>query len=295
MRILAENLIHWLVDACESIVEPMRQIRGLIKRCSDSIGLGMSGCLIAKKGRNSCPAHCPLYNGYLFIQRQNQFCRRLSICCWLADSHLGFWASLAMGNIKGTDLGGTGYLPELLLNSCWNNTIATGLQQQGIVVPRSPIYSVAPYQVHYSLISSVCFYKNTVHLSPVLRLPRVLRRSPLLRFYKCCTIHRSPVLHLLQVLHPSSLLRFYSCTVQVLLNLLATILCHVIMLLDDSILSMILQPMWIRLVDYLTASLKSKFLQLPNMLPTVGAFIILSWFSSLTSFKWTFAAPQLNY
>ena len=48
----------------------------------------------------------------------------------------------------------------------------------------------------------------------------------------------------------------------VLLHLLATILCHVIMLLINSTLSTILLRMWIRFVDYLTASLKSKFLQL---------------------------------
>ena len=50
-------------------------------------------------------------------------------------------------------------------------------------------------------------------------------------FYKCCT-HRHCCL-------------FYSCTVLVLFHLLATILCHVIMLLDNSTLSTILQPMWI--------------------------------------------------
>ena len=136
-------------------------------------------------------------------------------------------------------------------NSCWINTIATGLQQQGIMLWYLPIFSEAPHQVHRSLISKVSllqvhlsliasvpsssapftnlqcvllqvhrslisivrFYKSTIHQSPVLRISHVLRRSPLLRFYKCCAIQRSPVLHFLRVLHKSSLLRFYSCAV----------------------------------------------------------------------------------
>ena len=171
-------------------------------------------------------------------------------------------------------------------------------------------------QVHHSLISSVRFYKSTIHQSPVLRLPRVLRRSillrwslllhlikctthqfqmlrlprmlrrsPLLHFYKCCTIRQSPVLHLLQVLHPSSLLRFYSC--YFMPRDYATRWFYIINNLATYVK--------LRFVNYSTASLKSKFLQLQNMLPPVDAFIILPWFSSLTSFKSTFAAPHLNY
>ena len=63
-----------------------------------------------------------------------------------------------------------------------------------------------------------------------------------------------------------ALLQLHRSTV--LFHLLATILSHVIMQLDDSILSIISLPLWILLVYYLTASLKSKFLQLKNMLPS---------------------------
>ena len=60
-----------------------------------------------------------------------------------------------------------------------------------------------------------------------------------------------------------------------LLHLLATVWRHV-MLLYNSISSTVLLPMRIRLDDYLTSSLKSKFLQLQNVSPPVDAFILLS-------------------
>ena len=158
--------------------------------------------------------------------------------------------------------------------------------------------------------------KCIVHQSPVLRLPRVLRQTTLLRHlllhYSPISsvaiprvLHQSTLLRLLQVHHspissvtsstrvapissvaPSTsvepiitvvLLQFHHSTV--LLHFLAAILCHVIMLLSNSILSIILLPMWIRLVDYLTASLKSKFVLLQKMLPPVDTFILQSWFS----------------
>ena len=102
----------------------------------------------------------------------------------------------------------------------------------------------------------------TIHQSSVLHLPRVLRHLHCCPFFKCTIhissllhlqspvlrllqgLHQSPVLRLLQVLHPSSLssVLHLHCSA-VLLHLLATILCHVIMLLDNSTLSTILLPM----------------------------------------------------
>ena len=49
MRILAANVIFRLVAACESIVEPMSRIHGLIRRCAIAIGLGTSGLSHRKK------------------------------------------------------------------------------------------------------------------------------------------------------------------------------------------------------------------------------------------------------
>ena len=96
----------------------------------------------------------------------------------------------------------------------------------------------------------------------------VVRHSPIFTVPPSTSVTPSSLLRLLQLHHST-----------VLLHLLATILCHVIMLLDNSTLSTILLLMWIRLVYYLTAPMKSKFLQLQNMLPPVDAFILLSWFS----------------
>ena len=65
MKILAANLIFRLVAACESIVEPMSRIHGLIKRCASAIGLGTSGLSHRRKGEEIlCSAHCTLYNGF---------------------------------------------------------------------------------------------------------------------------------------------------------------------------------------------------------------------------------------
>ena len=50
MRILAANLIFRLVAACESIVEPMSRIHGLIRRCASAIGLNTFGLSHRKKG-----------------------------------------------------------------------------------------------------------------------------------------------------------------------------------------------------------------------------------------------------
>ena len=50
MRILAANLIFRLVAACESIVEPMSRIHGLIRRCASAIGLSTFGLSHRKKG-----------------------------------------------------------------------------------------------------------------------------------------------------------------------------------------------------------------------------------------------------
>ena len=123
--------------------------------------------------------------------------------------------------------------------------------------------------VHRSPISSVRLIKCDVH------------QSPLCTFYKC-TVHQSPVLHLYKgctELHcwPSTVAPFYSGAPFVSYYFM---LCDY-MLLDNSTLSTILLPMWIRIADYLTASMKSKFLQLQIMLPPVDVFILLSRFSCI--------------
>ena len=122
-------------------------------------------------------------------------------------------------------------------------------------VHQSSLFIFTKWNVHQS--SLLRFIKCIIHQSPVLRLPRVLCQSTLLHLLQ---VHHSPI----SSVTPSTsvvpidtveLLQLHRSTL--LLHLLAAILCHMIMLLDDSILSIILLPMWTRLVDYLTASLKS--------------------------------------
>ena len=308
MRILAENLVFRLVAACESIVEPRSTIRGLIRRCTDAIGLGTSLLSHRKKGWGDSllrPLHIIYWVRCSFEGRTN-----IAVVCWPAVdwliASLLSGLALTLGNIKGNGPRRYGHVPELLLNSCWVNTIATGSSNKSIVVWRSPIFTVAPHHVYHSLISSVAPSTSVAPISTV--APHQVHHSPIssvapstsvalidtvapstsaapftdfqcCAFYKCCTIHQSPVLRLLQVLPivTVALLQLHRSTV--LIQLLSTIFCHVIMLLDNSMLSIILLPMWTRLVYYLTASSKSKFLQLQNMLPPVDEFILLSWFS----------------
>ena len=120
-------------------------------------------------------------------------------------------------------------------------------------VRHSLITTVCLLQEHRSLISTVHLIKCDVHWSPLCASYNcTVRNSPVLRLYKGCTNLHCCVLNLLPF-HPST----------VNLHLLATILCdyatrrlcdYVIMLFVHSTLSTILLPMWIRLVDYLTAS-----------------------------------------
>ena len=135
-----------------------------------------------------------------------------------------------------------------------------------------------------------------VHQSPVWHLIKCnIHQYPVSGLIKC-TIYQSPVLCLLQVLHPSSLLRLLQLHHStVLLHLLATILCHVIMLLVNSILSTILLLMWICLVDYKLHqwNLSSSNYRTCCHLPTHLFYCRDS--ASLTSFKSTFTALQLNY
>ena len=60
MRILAANLTFRLVAVCEIIVEPMSRIYGLIRRCTNAIGLGTSRLSHRKRGGGNsllCPLH----------------------------------------------------------------------------------------------------------------------------------------------------------------------------------------------------------------------------------------------
>ena len=98
----------------------------------EAIGLGMSRLYHQKEGGGDSLLH-PLH----IIQRVRcSFEGRTNnaIVCWPAVDWLiaTLFSGLALklGNIKGTDLRGTGHLPELVLNSRWINTIATGFQQQ---------------------------------------------------------------------------------------------------------------------------------------------------------------------
>ena len=136
----------------------------------------------------------------------------------------------------GNGLRRTGHLPQLLLNSSWSILELLGFSSKSIVVHQSsvlhllqcaPIFSVAPSTVCTNL--QCCAFYSVQHL-------------------QCCAFNS---------VHQFS----------VLLHLLATVLRHVIMLLYNPTSSTILLPMRICLVDYLTASLKSKFLQLHNISP----------------------------
>ena len=79
----AANLIDRLVAACESIVEPMSTNSWPDKEMyrfywSRHVSVVSS----RKRGEGIlCSAHCTLYNGSLFIRRQNQFRHRLLTCC----------------------------------------------------------------------------------------------------------------------------------------------------------------------------------------------------------------------
>ena len=129
----------------------------------------------------------------------------------------------------------------------------------------SLIYTVAPHQVRRSLIYTVCLPQ--VHHSPISSVTPLqgLHQSPLLRCYSCTILQWFSICELL----------FF--VMMLLVNYVILWLCYSSILYYQTILL----PMWICLVDYLTASLKSKFLQLRNMLPPVDEFILLSWFSSI--------------
>ena len=142
----------------------------------------------------------------------------------------------------------------MLLNSHWINTIATGFLQQ---VQRSPISSVA----------------SSMNVAP-------FSDFQCCTFYKCCT-HRHCC--------APTVAPFYS---------LAPFVSNYFVPCDDATRQFYISNNLATNVNtpcqLFTALLKSKFLQLQNMLPPANTFILLSWFSSLTSFKSTFAAPQLN-
>ena len=123
------------------------------------------------------------------------------------------------------------------------------------------------------------FYCCTIHQLQWCAFNECCNQSTLLRLLQ---VHHSPISSVMpstrvapiSTLAPSTsvapivtvaLLQLHCSTV--LLHLLTAIVFHVIMLLDNSILSLILLPMWICLVNYLTASSKSTLLQLQNMLP----------------------------
>ena len=63
-----------------------------------------------------------------------------------------------------------------------------GSSNEGIVVRRSPNFTVEPHQVQSSPILTVAPHHVTFHQSPVLCLPRVLRQSTLLCLLQ---VHRS--------------------------------------------------------------------------------------------------------
>ena len=141
----------------------------------------------------------------------------------------------------------------------------------------SLISTVRLLQVHRSLISTVCLLQ--------------LCRTPIstVRLYKC-TIHQSPVLSLYKGctnLHCciATVAPFYSES-----PFISYHLCdHATRQLCDSTLSTILLPMWICLVDYLTASLKSKFLQLYRTFCLLSMHLFYCCDSApLTCFKSTF-------
>ena len=127
-----------------------------------------------------------------------------------------------------------------------------GSTNEGIVVRCPPIFTVAFHQVHRSPIFTVA--PHQVHHSPISSVTPSTRVAPISTVVPSTSVAPIVTVAFLQLHHSA-----------VLLLLLATISCHVIMLLDNSILSTILLLMWIRLVDYLPASLKYKFLQLQNM------------------------------
>ena len=71
-----------------------------------------------------------------------------------------------------------GHLLELLLNSRWINTIATGFQQQRHRGTTFTISSVVPHDVHRSLISTECLLQ--VHHSPISSVCHIVaHRSPI--------------------------------------------------------------------------------------------------------------------
>ena len=170
-----------------------------------------------------------------------------------------------------------GHLLKLLLNSRWNNTIDTGFQQQGIVPWRSPIYTVCLHQVWRSPISSVLLIKWTIHQSPVCtsssapftNLHCAPSTSAPFTNLHCVPSITAPFTNLQCHTFYQGSTNLHCCASTVapfygVAPLLATILCHVIMLLDNSTLSTILLPMWIRLVYYLTEARIIGVIRLPN-------------------------------
>ena len=128
-----------------------------------------------------------------------------------------------------------------------------GSNNKGIVVWRSPISSVAP--------SSSALFTN-LHYAPSSSAPFTN-----LQCYASTRVALNSTVALLQ-LNRSSVAPFDSYYF-----IPCDYATHQFYIIDN------LATMWIHFVDYLTASLKYKFLQLQNMLPPIDAFILLSWFS----------------
>ena len=64
---------------CESIIEPMSGIHGLIRRCTDAIGLGTSLVSYRKKGGILYSVHCTLYSVFAVHLKAEQLISLSSI------------------------------------------------------------------------------------------------------------------------------------------------------------------------------------------------------------------------
>ena len=144
-------------------------------------------------------------------------------------------------------------------NSRWSILELLGSIRKSIMVHHSSVQQHHSSMLHHPSQWAIlqCFAILVFHQSSVLSHSTVLHQSSVSQhstvLHQSSVLHHSTVLHQSSVLHHSTVLHRSS----VLLHLLATVLWHVIMLLYNSTSSTILLPMGIRLVDYLTASLKS--------------------------------------